>query len=80
MLSLVNESGVIGRLMKLGEVAALLSVSRRSVERLIARGELSRSKIGRSLRVPESAVMSYIEQNTKRSPTDDQVRASTEAS
>jgi excisionase family DNA binding protein len=44
------------------EAAQRLSVSRRTVERLIARGELASMTIGqRSRRIPEDAVRSYID-------------------
>jgi len=50
------------RLLKLDEVGRMLSVCRRSVERLVARGDLPRPvKIGRVSRLPASEVAAYIE-------------------
>ena len=50
------------RLLALGAVGAILSVSRREVYRLISRGALPQPvKIGRSSKLPESEVAAYIE-------------------
>jgi excisionase family DNA binding protein len=45
------------------EVAALLCVSTRTVERLIQRGELDAFHVGRSLRVRAQSVLAYVEGN-----------------
>ena len=42
------------------EVAALMRVSKMSVYRLIHAGDLEAVRFGRSFRVPESAVTSYL--------------------
>ncbi len=55
-------NGVMDGLMDLGAVAGALSVSRREVYRLIARGDLPQPvKIGRSSKLPESEVSAFIE-------------------
>ena len=49
------------RLLTLNETARRLSICRRSLERLMAAGKFPRPlKIGRSSRVPESDVASYL--------------------
>jgi excisionase family DNA binding protein len=45
------------------EVADLLQVSVRTVDRLIGRGALATCRIGRAVRVPLPALITYIEQN-----------------
>ncbi len=55
-------SSEVDELMGLQAVAGALSVSRREVYRLIARGELPQPvKIGRSSKLPESEVSAFIE-------------------
>ncbi|MBU1983473.1 MAG: helix-turn-helix domain-containing protein [Planctomycetota bacterium] len=44
-----------------GEVAAFMRVSRETVYRLAARGELPGCKIGRIWRFPKSAIQKYVE-------------------
>ena len=51
-------SGV--RFSTVAEVAALLRVSKMSVYRLIHSGELESVRFGRSFRVPEQAVQTYL--------------------
>ncbi|MGQ0429063.1 MAG: helix-turn-helix domain-containing protein [Gammaproteobacteria bacterium] len=41
------------------EAAALLSISTRTCWRMIARGELPIQRIGRSVRIPRSAIEKY---------------------
>ena len=48
------------RFLKVTEVAAALRVSRMSVYRLIHSGEMEAVRVGRSFRVPEHAVSSYL--------------------
>ena len=44
-----------------GEVAAFMRVSRETIYRLAARGELPGRKIGRIWRFPKKAIQKYIE-------------------
>ncbi|MFH1746550.1 MAG: helix-turn-helix domain-containing protein [Planctomycetota bacterium] len=44
-----------------GEVAAFMRVSRETVYRLAARGELPGRKIGRIWRFPKAAILKYVE-------------------
>ena len=50
----------VGKLLTIEQVAGLLQVSEKTVKRLIARGEIVRLKIGRSVRVTEIEVARYI--------------------
>lgn len=62
------------RLLKLEEVAGILGVCRRTVERLIARQQLPVPvRIGRISRIPASDVAAYIEQ-LKQERGDDPLR------
>lgn len=47
------------------EVADLLRVSRRTVERLIAAGELVKVKVGHSTLIPAEQLTRYIERQTE---------------
>lgn len=51
-------------LLKIHEVAACLGVSRRTVDRMLAAGELVRVKVGRATRVRESSLLRFIQRNT----------------
>lgn len=51
----------VARLHKIDEAAALLGVHRSTLYGLIDSGQLQSVKIGRSRRVPESAIVSYID-------------------
>lgn len=53
------------RLLKIEHVAELLSVCRRTVHRIIARGELVVVKVGRSTRIPEESVIAYLERSKR---------------
>lgn len=53
-----NVTGV--RFLTVAEVAAALRVSRMTVYRLVHSGELAAVQVGRSYRVPESAVNDYL--------------------
>jgi excisionase family DNA binding protein len=44
------------------EVAALLSVSKMTIYRLINEGEVPAIRVGRSLRVPERAIREYMQE------------------
>ena len=48
------------RLLTVAEVAAIMRVSKMTVYRLRHSGELASSRVGRSFRVPESAVHTYL--------------------
>lgn len=62
-----NESKELSRMLTLDDVAALLAVSRRTIERLIACGELPRPvKIGASSRMPEEDIHRYIERQLRK--------------
>lgn len=48
------------KFLTVAEVATVMRVSRMSVYRLIHSGELEAVRVGRSFRVPESAVQEYL--------------------
>jgi excisionase family DNA binding protein len=48
------------RFVTVAEVAALMRVSKMTVYRLVHSGELAAVRVGRSFRVPESAVHDYL--------------------
>jgi len=52
-----------GRLCKVKEVSGYLAISRSAVYELMERGALAYVKLGRSRRVPMSAVLALIESN-----------------
>lgn len=52
---------VVRKLLKVQEVATLLSVSRATVYRLLDVGRLQRVWVGTSIRVPESSLAAYLE-------------------
>lgn len=49
--------------MTVAEVAAIMRVSKMTVYRLVHSGELPAIRVGRSFRVPESAVHAYLKQS-----------------
>lgn len=51
------------KLLKLSEVADRLSISTKTVRRLVDRRELDHVRVSRAVRVPEEAVAKYIDQN-----------------
>lgn len=62
-----NEGKELSRMLTLDDVAALLAVSRRTIERLIAAGDLPKQvKIGASSRMPEADVHRYIERQLRK--------------
>ena len=48
------------RFLTVAEVASLMRVSKMTVYRLVHSGELTAVRVGRSFRVPESAVHAYL--------------------
>lgn len=48
------------RFLTVAEVAAMMRVSKMTVYRLVHSGELSAIRVGRSFRVPEQAVHTYL--------------------
>lgn len=48
------------KFLTVAEVAALMRVSKMTVYRLVHSGDLAAVRVGRSLRVPEQAVHSYL--------------------
>ena len=48
------------RFLTVAEVAAVMRVSKMTVYRLVHAGELASVRVGRSFRVPESAVHDYL--------------------
>jgi len=48
--------------MTVAEVAALMRVSRMTVYRMVHEGQIASVKVGRSFRVPETAVNAYLRQ------------------
>ncbi len=49
------------RFLTVAEVAAIMRVSKMTVYRLVHEGAIASVKVGRSYRVPENAVDSYLE-------------------
>ena len=49
------------RFMTVAEVAAIMRVSRMTVYRMVHEGTIASVKVGRSFRVPETAVNTYLE-------------------
>jgi excisionase family DNA binding protein len=49
------------RFLTVAEVAAMMRVSKMTVYRLVHSGELAAVQVGRSYRVPENAVHSYLQ-------------------
>ncbi|CAM2879886.1 helix-turn-helix domain-containing protein [Saccharomonospora xinjiangensis] len=59
-----NDKDVPGRqvqFLTVAEVAALMRVSKMTVYRLVHSGELPAVRVGKSFRVPEQAVHSYLD-------------------
>jgi excisionase family DNA binding protein len=57
-----DRSGLAGlRFLTVAEVAALMRVSKMTVYRLVHGGDLPAVRVGRSFRVPEDAVHSYLQ-------------------
>ena len=52
-----------GQVLTVAEVAEVMRVSKMSVYRMIHSGELEAVRFGRSFRVPESAVKSYLRES-----------------
>jgi excisionase family DNA binding protein len=50
------------RFLTVAEVASLMRVSKMTVYRLVHSGELSAVRVGRSFRVPETAVHAYLKE------------------
>ena len=50
------------KFLTVAEVAALMRVSKMTVYRLVHSGDLSAVRVGRSFRVPESAVQEYLKE------------------
>jgi excisionase family DNA binding protein len=57
-----SESGALAevRFLTVAEVAALMRVSKMTVYRLVHAGDLAAVRVGRSFRVPEQAVHTYL--------------------
>ena len=55
----MSVSGEVQRLLRKSEVAALLGVGIRTVERLISAGSLVKVKVRGAVRVPEASVLSF---------------------
>ena len=56
-------------LLTVNEVAGVLRVSKMTIYRLVHCGELNAVRIGRSFRVPESAVSAYLERAASEDST-----------
>ncbi len=54
------------RMLTVGEAASRMSVSTKTVYRLMGRGLLGKVKIGRSTRVSEDELNTYLEQQIKK--------------
>lgn len=57
--------GANGRLLRLGEVAERLAISKSMAWKLVAYGQLRSVKIGRSVRVRPSDVEEYLARSTR---------------
>ena len=57
------------RLLTKEEVADLLGVCERTVDKLVASGRIASLKIGRARRIPRKAVLSYIRSKTNQAST-----------
>jgi len=55
------------RFLTVAEVAALMRVSKMTVYRLVHSGELAAVRVGRSFRVPEHAVNTYLREAFRES-------------
>ncbi len=51
------------RFLTIAEVASAMRVSKMTVYRLVHNGELPAVRVGRSFRVPEQAVQSYLQES-----------------
>lgn len=51
------------RFLTRAQVASLLTVAQRTVDRLIAAGQFTRRKIGARTIIPESEVLAYVERS-----------------
>lgn len=56
-----NERLAEVRFLTVAEVASIMRVSKMTVYRMVHNGELPAVRVGRSFRVPEDAVNSYLE-------------------
>lgn len=62
-----KQENSLTRMLTLDDVARILAVSRRTVERLVAGGDLPKPvKIGASSRMPEDDVQRYIERQLRK--------------
>ena len=52
-------------LLTISEVAERLSISARTVRRLVDRRELAETRVGRSVRIPLSSVEDFVDRNTR---------------
>jgi excisionase family DNA binding protein len=59
--------GANGRLLRLGEVAERLSISKSMAWKLVAYGELRSVKIGRAVRVRPADIEEYLARSTRDS-------------
>jgi excisionase family DNA binding protein len=58
-----NEDMAEVKFLTVAEVAAVMRVSKMTVYRLVHSGELPAARVGRSFRVPESAVNEYLQRS-----------------
>lgn len=52
---------LVKRVYTIGEVGTILSLSRRSIHRLIARGDLEVIRLGRAVRIPVASIDALVE-------------------
>ncbi len=52
------------------EVAVALRISKMTVYRMIHNGELESIRVGRSFRIPEEALLTYLKMDTKKDSKD----------
>ena len=55
------------KLLPIKQVAEMLGVSKRTVDRMIAAGQLAIVKVNRSTRITQAEIENYIERNTMKS-------------
>lgn len=66
MSASIPQQGATLPLLSAAEIAVILHVSLRTVRRFIASNELEAVRIGRSVRVQESALQAFIERSARR--------------
>lgn len=69
IIGLVSMSPITARLLTITAAARLLAVSPSTIRRLIDRQELSCTRISRSVRIPESSLLAFVDSHTDHTAT-----------